>query len=210
MFSRIGYSQSDDSPMANRIFDPATVDAVHSSPAEVRQLLAAYHANTNYSVVDADLIEALYRRSYHERVVGTQRFRLMSVSRVTEAREREDVVEVTVKNLHTGASTVLLADALICATGYEPTNPLSLLGDVGPLLESDDTGQLRVDRDYRVRADPRMVGGVYLCGGTEHTHGISSSLLSNTAVRAGEILRSVLERRAADLTAPAAPQSALT
>jgi L-ornithine N5-oxygenase len=32
---------------------------------------------------------------------------------------------------------------------------------------------------------------VYLQGGTEHTHGISSSLLSNTAVRAGEILASI-------------------
>ncbi|MQA96383.1 MAG: L-lysine 6-monooxygenase, partial [Streptosporangiales bacterium] len=34
---------------------------------------------------------------------------------------------------------------------------------------------------------------IYLQGGTEHTHGITSSLLSNTAVRAGE-LASTLER----------------
>jgi L-ornithine N5-oxygenase len=32
-------------------------------------------------------------------------------------------------------------------------------------------------------------------GGTEHSHGITSSLLSNVAVRAGEILESVRSRR---------------
>jgi L-ornithine N5-oxygenase len=34
-----------------------------------------------------------------------------------------------------------------------------------------------------------------LQGGTEHTHGISSSLLSNIAVRTGEIVKSVARYR---------------
>jgi L-ornithine N5-oxygenase len=34
-----------------------------------------------------------------------------------------------------------------------------------------------------------------LQGGTEHTHGITSALLSNTAIRVGEILESVVARR---------------
>ncbi len=33
--------------------------------------------------------------------------------------------------------------------------------------------------------------GIYVQGPTEHTHGISPTLLSNTAVRAGEIARSL-------------------
>ncbi|MEU8074781.1 hypothetical protein AB0B31_04970 [Catellatospora citrea] len=40
--------------------------------------------------------------------------------------------------------------------------------------------------------------GIYVQGPTEHTHGISSTLLSNTAVRAGEIARSLTR-----LTSPA-------
>jgi len=202
VMSRFGYSQSDDSPMANRIFDPATVDVFHSSPPEVRAALMAYHANTNYAVVDVDLIEHLYRRSYHERVIGVQRLRLMNVSAVVAADDRGAAVDVTVKDLQTGAVSVLAADALICATGYDPTYPLTLLGEVGPLLEVDPAGRLRVERDYRVACDERVQGGVYLCGGTEHSHGITSSLLSNTAVRASEILRSVVRRTADTRGAP--------
>ena len=49
-----------------------------------------------------------------------------------------------------------------------------------------------VRRDYRVDTICDMRAGIYLQGATEHTHGIGSTLLSNTAVRAGEILGSIL------------------
>jgi len=197
VLSRIGYSQADDSPMANRVFDPATVDVFHSSPPEVKASLMAYHANTNYSVVDAALIEELYRRVYQEKVAGISRFRLLNVSTVAGVQEGTDAVEVTIKDLPSGSCTTVTADALICATGYEPTDPLSVLGDVSALLERDAQRRLKVMRDYRIASTVRMPGGIYLCGATEHTHGITSSLLSNAAVRAGEILSSVRKRRAA-------------
>jgi L-ornithine N5-oxygenase len=44
-----------------------------------------------------------------------------------------------------------------------------------------------------VMTDPALGPGIYLQGGTEHTHGITSSLLSNTAVRAAEILASIVD-----------------
>jgi L-ornithine N5-monooxygenase len=59
-----------------------------------------------------------------------------------------------------------------------------------------------VARDYRVLTRAAQPCGIYLQGGTEHTHGITSSLLSNTSIRAGEILQSVLSRR--DTAAPRA------
>ena len=41
VLSRYGYSPSDDSPFANRIFDPEAVDAFHSAPEDVKQQLWA-------------------------------------------------------------------------------------------------------------------------------------------------------------------------
>jgi L-ornithine N5-oxygenase len=84
----------------------------------------------------------------------------------------------------------------VCATGYLPADPTSQLGDLARYCLRDEQGRPRVDRDYRVWTDPALTGGIYLQGGTEHSHGITSSLLSNTAVRVGEILRSVVTRRA--------------
>lgn len=193
VLSRFGYSQADDSPYANRIFDPKSVDTFYAAPDEVKSALMRYHANTNYSVVDLDLIENLYQRDYLEQVQGERRLHVVNVAELASARELDDGVEVTIRHLDTGECTTVEADALICATGYDATDPRSLLGDVAPLLRSDALGRLQVGRDYRSVAGPEVLGGVYLCGGTEHSHGITSSLLSMAAVRAGDILRSVVE-----------------
>jgi L-ornithine N5-oxygenase len=207
VFARIGYSQADDSPFANRIFDPATVDDYYDAPDEVKSALMRYHANTNYSAVDLNLIEDLYRRAYQERVQGTERLRMLNMSQVAGVREHADGVEVIVRHLSSGEVTKLDADALVCATGYEPIDPRSILPEVSELLWTDGDGRLRVDRDYRVATGPEVLGGIYLCGATEHSHGITSSLLSMAAVRAGQIVRSIADRtgdpaRAATPTTP--------
>ena len=62
-------------PFANQIFDPAAVDTFYDATADAKRMLVDYHANTNYSVVDLELIQELYRRAYQEKVRGAQRLR---------------------------------------------------------------------------------------------------------------------------------------
>lgn len=194
VFSRYGYSPADDSSFANRIFDPAAVDEYFAAPENVKRRLMDYHGNTNYSVVDIDLIEDLYRQTYQEKVLGTERLRFLNVSRLTDVEETQDTARATVTSLVTGEETVLDADVVVFATGYSPADPLGLLGEVADHCLRDDEGRVRVERDYRIVTDPELRCGIYLQGGTEHTHGITSSLLSNTATRVGEILDSLLAR----------------
>ncbi|WP_217143297.1 lysine N(6)-hydroxylase/L-ornithine N(5)-oxygenase family protein [Streptomyces sp. AC627_RSS907] len=194
VFTRYGYSPADDSGFANRIFDPAAVDEYFAAPGDVKRRLMDYHGNTNYSVVDIDLIDDLYRQMYREKVLGTERLRFLNVSRLTGVEVTPDKVRTSVTSLVTGEETLLDADVVVLATGYSPADPLGLLGEVADRCLRDDEGRVRVERDYRVATDPDLRCGIYLQGGTEHTHGITSSLLSNTAVRVGEILDSLLDR----------------
>ncbi|MFB6561646.1 lysine N(6)-hydroxylase/L-ornithine N(5)-oxygenase family protein [Streptomyces sp. NPDC056400] len=194
VFSRYGYSPADDSGFANRIFDPSAVDEYFTAPEEIKRKLIEYHANTNYSVVDIDLIDDLYRQEYQEKVLGTERLRFLKVSRLADVTETPDHVRVTVESLVTGEKEALAADALVYATGYRSADGLGLLGDVEKYCRRDGLGRVRVARDYRVESEPELRCGIYLQGGTEHTHGITSSLLSNTAVRVGEILQSIVAR----------------
>jgi L-ornithine N5-monooxygenase len=83
---------------------------------------------------------------------------------------------------------------LICATGYAPVDPFPLVGSVADHCARDEFGRALVERDYRVRTDSSMSAGIYLQGGTEHTHGITASLLSTAAVRSGDILDSITAR----------------
>jgi L-ornithine N5-oxygenase len=199
VFSRYGYSPADDSPFANRIFDPTAVDDFYDASPEVKAMLVGYHGNTNYSVVDGDLIEDLYRRSYQEKVTGTERLKMLNVSRVAELIDDGESIRVTIEALSTGKTYDLDADVIVYSTGYRHADPYRLLGEVGVHCPPDATGRPQVQRDYRVVTTPELACGIYLQGGTEHTHGLSSSLLSNVAVRAGEILDSIVRGGATDL-----------
>ncbi|MFI0780462.1 lysine N(6)-hydroxylase/L-ornithine N(5)-oxygenase family protein [Streptomyces sp. NPDC021212] len=194
VFSRYGYSPADDSGFANRIFDPEAVDDYFAAPEDIKRQLMGYHGNTNYSVVDIDLIDDLYRQMYREKVLGAERLRFLNVSRLTDVKETPAQVRATVTSLVTGEETLLDADVVVFATGYSPVDPIDLLGTVADSCLRDDDGRVRVERDYRIATDPGLRCGIYLQGGTEHTHGITSSLLSNTAIRVGEILDSLLDR----------------
>ncbi|MFC9977663.1 lysine N(6)-hydroxylase/L-ornithine N(5)-oxygenase family protein [Spirillospora sp. NPDC127200] len=195
VFTRYGYSPADDSPFANRIFDPEAVDLFHGAPETVKRRLFDYHRGTNYSVVDMDLIEDLYRRVYQEKVAGVERLKMLNACEVLDVREVPGGARTTYEFLPTGERVVLDSDIVVCATGYRPFDALGLLGPAAELCLRDELGRVRVERDYRVATDPALTAGIYLQGGTEHTHGITSSLLSNAAVRAGEILGSLLAGR---------------
>jgi L-ornithine N5-oxygenase len=197
VFARWGYTPADDTPYANRIFDPGVVDTYYGADEAVKRRLFDYHRNTNYSVVDGELIEELYRREYRETVLGRRRLRMLNASQVVGLDAGDDGVTVDVEFLPTREHTSLVADAVVFATGYAPADALGLLGSAGRLVARRSDGLPVVERDYRLALDAPAEAALYVQGGTEHSHGITSTLLSNVAIRAGEIVASVLDRRAA-------------
>ncbi|MGH8903596.1 MAG: lysine N(6)-hydroxylase/L-ornithine N(5)-oxygenase family protein [Egibacteraceae bacterium] len=194
LFTRYGYTPADDTPFANRIFDPEAVDMYFDAPRDVKRMLFDYHRNTNYSVVDTELIQELYRRVYQEKVQGRQRLRVLNASRLVGVDMTDEGVDVMVEHMPTGERTVLTTDVLVYATGYRPVDAVRLLGKAGRLCLRDEEGMVCVERDYRLVTSAPTRGGIYLQGGTEHSHGITATLLSGIAVRAGEIVQSVVEQ----------------
>ncbi|CAM5329376.1 hypothetical protein [Streptomyces abikoensis] len=114
-----------------------------------------------------------------------------------DAKRAGDDTRITVHSLADEETYVLDVDVLVCATGYDPMDPAAVLGELEPYCLYDAEGRHRVDRDYRLVTTPGLTCGIYLQGGTEHTHGLGSSLLSNIAVRSGDIAASITGRRAA-------------
>lgn len=193
VFSKVGYTPADDSPFANRIFDPDMVDRWHAAPQDVRDRMFAYHRGTNYSAVDPELIEALYNREYEERVNGDRRLFMHNCTQMVACVEDADGVNVTVRDLMTGEVDTLRADMVVFGSGYRQADPVELFGEDSRWYGHD--GQRpEVLRDYRWAPKRENVPMVFLNGGVEHTHGLTSSLLSNLAVRSGEILASLLHR----------------
>ncbi|MBQ0853748.1 lysine N(6)-hydroxylase/L-ornithine N(5)-oxygenase family protein [Streptomyces sp. BH-SS-21] len=190
-----GYSIADDTPFANQVFDPDAVDEYYFGTERARDAFWRYHRNTNYSVVDADVIRALYQRSYDEQVRGSRRLHFRNLTRVAEVNRAGSGTRVMLRSLLDDRTEELAVDALVFATGYDGLDPARLLGDFDKHFQRDAAGRHRVERDYRLVTASDLTCGVYLQGGTEHSHGLTSSLLSNMAVRSGEIADSIVLRR---------------
>lgn len=190
-----GYSIADDTPFANQIFDPDAVDDYYFGTQQSRDAFWRYHRNTNYGVVDSDVIRALHQRSYDEQVRGSQRLHFRNLSRVDEVKQAGSRTRVVLRSLLDDKREELSVDALVFATGYDSPDPARLLGDFDQHFRRDAAGKHRVERDYRLISASELSCGVYLQGGTEHSHGLTSALLSNIAIRGGEIADSIMIRR---------------
>ncbi|MGW2677759.1 lysine N(6)-hydroxylase/L-ornithine N(5)-oxygenase family protein [Streptomyces sp. NPDC001436] len=191
-----GYSVADDTPFANQVFDPDTVDEYYFGTDGARDAFWRYHRNTNYSVVDADVIRSLYQRSYDEQVRGAQRLHFRNLTRVDGVESSADGARVVLRSLLDDTTEELAVDALVFASGYDGLDPARLLGEeFDRHFQRDAAGRHRVERDYRLVSTSGLTCGVYLQGGTEHSHGLTSALLSNIAIRSGEIADSIVLRR---------------
>jgi len=180
---------ADDSPFVNEIFAPRYTDLVfNESQAEREKLIQAYH-NTNYSVVDLNLIERIYSIFYRQKVAGQERHAFLCRRSVEAVRADNTGLELTLRDSATGATEQHRYDAVILATGYERNSHRELLA---PL--KDYLGDFEVGRDYRLQADPRLHAGVYMQGFSQDSHGLSDTLLSVLPMRAAEIAASIFAR----------------
>ncbi|KQR16492.1 lysine N(6)-hydroxylase/L-ornithine N(5)-oxygenase family protein [Cellulomonas sp. Leaf334] len=200
--TRFGLAPADQGPLVNQVFDPATVDLVFDADPAARDHLARLHANTNYGVVNADLVREVFDVIYRDRWLGVERLVLHRTSRVTGVVESADEVVVRVVDGLTGDVSTVHADAVVLATGYRAFDGASLLGPDADLLVRDDAGRVLVDRDCRARLRVDGPAGLYLVGQSEHQHGVATTLLSTVAVRAGEIADSLLTAHLVDQPEP--------
>lgn len=179
---------ADDSPFVNEVFTPDYTDLVFNQPqAERAKLISEYH-NTNYSVVDIDLIERIYGMLYRQKVAHQYRHAVLCRRNIEAAVSTDKGIELTLRDLATGIQQTHVYDAVILATGYERRSHRELLAPLQQHLKD-----FEVDRDYRVLASPELNAAVYLQGFCEASHGLSDTLLSVLPVRAAEIGQSLYQ-----------------
>jgi L-ornithine N5-monooxygenase len=190
------------SALANAIFDPASVDLFHVADTERRRSILSELKATNYAAVDDEDINAVAELLYDQQVHGGQRLRLCRFTELTGTHAEESQAAATMRDLLTGETRTEQYDAVVLATGYDFREARGLLAGVDPYLLREGDGELLVDRDYSVRTAERFAPRVFLHGAAEHTHGLTSTLLSLLARRAGDILDAVLDGPADEKSLP--------
>ncbi len=179
---------ADDSPFVNEVFSPEFTDLVFQQDSSERERLVNEYHNTNYSVVDLDLIERIYGIFYRQKVSGIARHAFRTLTTVEKATVTARGIELVVRNNATGEVTARQYDAVVLATGYERQMHRQLLAPLEEYL-----GDFEVDRHYKLITDERCKAGLYMQGFCQASHGLSDTLLSILPIRADEIAGSLYE-----------------
>ncbi|MBA1200980.1 SidA/IucD/PvdA family monooxygenase [Pseudomonas capeferrum] len=179
---------ADDSPFVNEIFAPAYTDLVFQQQPEDREKLIREYHNTNYSVVDLNLIERIYAVLYRQKITQRTRHAVRCRQQVDAAIATEQGIELTLRDLATQQRHTQRYDAVILATGYERQSHQALLAPLEGYLHG-----LEVDRNYRALASPALQAPVFLQGFCEATHGLSDTLLSVLPMRSEDIGRALYQ-----------------
>jgi len=180
---------ADDSPFVNEIFGPDYTDLVFNQPETERERLIREYHNTNYSVVDLDLIERIYAMLYRQKVSGVERHAFLCRRMIESATDVDGRVQLQLRDLATGSTEARRYDAVILATGYERRSHRELLAPLKDYLDD-----FRVDRDYQLIARPELEAPVFIQGFSQHSHGLSDTLLSVLPARSGEIAAALEQR----------------
>lgn len=178
---------SDSSPFVNEIFNPDYTDFVFAQPEERREAIVRSFRNTNYAVVDADLLDRLYRMIYQQRVEGGSEVTLYPRSDITDVRPTPVGIEIAMSDRFAGTSKRSAYDVVLLATGYDRDSRHAFLEPIQRYVQSPT-----LDRNYRLVTSPAFKPKIHLQGYSEASHGLSDTLLSVLALRSQEIADSLL------------------
>lgn len=189
----IGLNAYQTSKFTNELFYPSFIDDFYATRAETRrQVLREMHV-TNYAGLAPNMLETLYREMYQERLQGTERLRMLTLTDLAGARMDGDEVVLDTVDRKSGERTELRCDVVLLGTGFVRDMPAM----VRELAVTTGAGEATVDRNYRMRLPGSYTANCYLQGVNEATHGIADSLLSVLASRSQDIVTDLLARRGA-------------
>lgn len=178
---------SDSSPFVNEIFNPDYTDFIFAQPDDRRDAIVRNFRNTNYAVVDIDLLDQLYRLLYQQRVSGTTGVELHPRNEITSVSAAVEGIEIGKVDKFEGRDSRSCYDAVILATGYDRETPHAFLEPIRRYIRGT-----AVDRNYRLATSPAFRPQIHLQGYSESSHGLSDTLLSVLATRSQEIAESLL------------------
>lgn len=187
----IGPTADPSSAFTNELYYPSYVDEFYQSPRTGREWILRELYRTNYSCMTAGMLRDLYAERYRDRLDGRDERRLITMTDVTAAEERDGEVVLELTHRATDEVSRLHRDLVFLGTGFA-WQPPRLIRALTAELGLSET---RVDRGYRLALDEPAEAACYLQGVNESTHGIGDSLLSVLAHRAGDITRDILSQR---------------
>jgi L-ornithine N5-oxygenase len=195
-----GYRMKDVSPFTGEVYFPEFVDLFFHADAAMKRRLRGDLHHTNYSATDLDVLDALYRECYQQKLLGEQRLHFLRSADIESAAETADGVTIALRRAEQPTTELRRFDVVVLATGFRDIGAEEPHEPYHPLLEGlrrqlvFERGCMHVDADYRLSLRglhpdaPCFVNG--LC---ESSHGMGDAgSFSLLALRSQVILDSLV------------------
>lgn len=190
-FRNYALKPADETEFVNEIFDSETVEKFLTYKDDFREAVLENHRDTNYSVVDPKLISILYERLYYQELIGTEQIQLHHFHELQGIDS--DSKKAVFKELVDKKEVSFEFDGLFLATGYEII-ATDIIKNFEEYLIYDSEQRLVLDKDYMVeRVNENFKPKLFIQGASEHSHGLSETLLSLLAYRSGKIVARLTE-----------------
>jgi lysine/ornithine N-monooxygenase/predicted FMN-binding regulatory protein PaiB len=177
---------ADNSPFVNECFSSEEVLRFYSANQTMRRAMRAELRNTNYGVVDAEVLDELYEIAYCDEVKGQRRLILHRFSLLESAQGTDDHVQLFIKDRCGHRVARHRYDGVVLATGYQRGLTPKIFSDLS-FVARDASGAPILSRSYCVQTTRAMDCRLYLQGYGESSHGLADTLLSPLAFRSAEI-----------------------
>ena len=190
----------DDSCFVNEIFLPENVAVWHSLDQETRATLLREYRHSNYACADRDLLDKLYEILYEQSFCEQEKslIQIITGTELVSAEWNSGSIQCRLRSTYGDRPLQTVeADYVVFATGYNIELDPQLITKLRRYFVHGGDGRLVCDRQYRIVTTKDFLPRVIALGINEATHGIGDTLLSNMAVRAGEVI-SALELKRKD------------
>lgn len=214
----VGFHLGDHSPFVQRMFHPKESDFFFALSPESKCSLLSEVARANYAAIDREVVSALYRIDYEDKLLGDQRIRMMAGTDATSVRRgnQNGFIIETINKFDNSICTVH-ADVVVLCTGFVERKLPNVLEELRPVIQAAPDGSPVVSYDYSLKTANQSDVMIFIPGAGEPSHGLgSSNSFSMIAVKAERVAgalraRGLLAGRSTlACPAPSAPATALS
>jgi L-ornithine N5-oxygenase len=191
----IGFQQIDLCQFSNELFHDKEVDEFYNLSSQKRRELVQEARRANYSAIDQEIANTLYRKYYEDMVEGEERFIFYKKSNITSVKKIGDKYICSIENKYSGQLCEVISDVVILCTGFSEEIFPQILEPLSQFFVQEDIEEKRmpiITREYRCVTTPNCHSLIYFSGITERTHGLSDSTsFSMMALKAERIYQSL-------------------
>lgn len=175
------FKGTDTNPFVNDIYTFTQAKGFYQLSDDARFNKLQGLRNTNFSTVTEDVLSAIYKQIFNDRIAKKERLLLFPYKEVKQVETDDKGVAVILKDIFGQVPDQNVSlDFLICATGFENTRHASLLAQINPIVKRNE---IVVNECFMVQLKDKIDASIFIMNHAAGQHGPTEHTLAGISER---------------------------